>query len=188
MTRNDQEFRDREFETLFTPLRAERVRFRPGFRAAVMRRIREAPRTPLRRAWEWLVTPSTIRLRPAVAGLALAAALLVAALVGPGRNATPAAPPAANGGVPVRFVLVAPQATQVAVTGDFANWDPEGVTMRRAGDGRWIAEVRLEPGVHQYVFVVDGTDWRPDPNAASQVDDGFGQQNSVVLVPEKRAS
>jgi hypothetical protein len=60
--------------------------------------------------------------------------------------------------------------------------------MRPVGDGRWVAELRLLPGVHHYVFVVDGTEWRRDPNAASQVDDGFGQVNSVLLVAEPRSS
>ncbi len=52
----------------------------------------------------------------------------------------------------------------------------------------WVGEIAVPPGLHHYVFVIDGTDWRPDPNAASQVEDGFGQQNSVLLVPIQRAS
>jgi hypothetical protein len=48
-----------------------------------------------------------------------------------------------------------------------------------------VAEIALPPGLHHYVFVIDGAEWRPDPNAASQVDDGFGQRNSVLLVPAR---
>lgn len=187
MTRND-EFRDRELEELFAPLRAEQPRFRPGFRARVMARVRAVSPSPARRFWAWLVTPRPVQLRPAVAGLALAAAVAVVMLSRPDAGAPVPAPAAADARVPVRFIFVAPQASRVAVTGDFAGWDPDGVAMRSEGEGRWVAEVRLHPGVHHYVFVVDGAEWRPDPNASSQVDDGFGQQNSVVLVPEERAS
>jgi hypothetical protein len=183
--------RAREFEALFAAPRAERVRFPTGFRDAVMHRVRQAPRARAWHAWEWIVTPRTFRLSPATVALAAAAVLALVVLTRPGGPADPGATVVT---VPVveqaavRFVFVAPQAARVAVTGGFANWDPDGIPMRSEGDGRWVAEVRLPPGVHQYVFVVDGTEWRPDPNATSQVDDGFGQQNSVLLVPEGRSS
>ena len=46
----------------------------------------------------------------------------------------------------------------------------------------WTALVPMRPGVHDYLFVVDGRGWVPDP-AASQVNDGLGGVNSRVLVP-----
>jgi len=88
-----------------------------------------------------------------------------------------------SGGVATRFVFLAPQARTVVLTGDFVNWDPAGVPLANSGNGIWTAEVLLEPGIHHYVFVVDGKQWQPDPNAAMQVDDGFGQRNSVIVVP-----
>ncbi len=88
-----------------------------------------------------------------------------------------------------RFVFVAPGASQVAVTGDFVNWDPDGIPLASPSrDGVWVAELRLSPGLYHYVFVLDGTEWRPDPNATSQVDDGFGRQNSLLLVPSPQRS
>jgi hypothetical protein len=56
------------------------------------------------------------------------------------------------------------------------------------GTGVWTADVLLPPGVYQYTFIVDGTEWRPDPTAFSQVDDGFGQVNSVVIVSPENAA
>jgi 1,4-alpha-glucan branching enzyme len=83
-----------------------------------------------------------------------------------------------------RFVLVAPEASTVHLTGDFIGWSPEGIALEDPrGTGIWTADVPLPPGVYQYTFVVDGTEWVPDPRAVSQVDDGFGQLNSVVIVP-----
>ncbi len=50
----------------------------------------------------------------------------------------------------------------------------------------WSVTVPLEPGVHDYAFVVDGEQWRPDPLAPS-VDDGFGGTNSrLALLPPDR--
>jgi len=110
-------------------------------------------------------------------------------LIRPGVPAGGPVAPAASLTVPVRLVFVAPQATSVAVTGDFASWDPDGIPLTKPqGDGVWSVELELPPGLHHYVFIVNGTEWRPDPNAASQVDDGFGQKNSVLLVQGRRAS
>jgi 1,4-alpha-glucan branching enzyme len=82
-----------------------------------------------------------------------------------------------------RFVLVAPGASSVHLTGDFLSWSREGIALDDPrGTGVWTADVPLQPGVYQYTFVIDGTEWVPDPRAVSQVDDGFGQVNSVVIV------
>ena len=42
----------------------------------------------------------------------------------------------------------------------------------------------LPAGQHEYMFVVDGERWVPDPLAGRYVDDGFGegQQNSLLIV------
>jgi 1,4-alpha-glucan branching enzyme len=86
--------------------------------------------------------------------------------------------------VATTFVLVAPQASSVHLTGDFLSWSREGIALEDLrGTGIWTADVSLPPGVYQYTFVIDGSEWIPDPRAVSQVDDGFGQLNSVVIVP-----
>jgi hypothetical protein len=56
--------------------------------------------------------------------------------------------------------------------------------MTRTGPGVWTVVVPLEPGIHNYAFIVDGERWVPDPNAPA-VDDGFGGMNSrlAVLAP-----
>lgn len=165
------------------------VRLPPTVRAAVMARIRAEPVPPWIRAWRWLAAP---RLSALAAGGVLAAALGLLLLLRPSAQ-TPAAGPqgatrAAATTVPIRLVFLAPQASSVAVTGDFARWDPEGIPLvKTEGGGVWSVDLELPPGLHHYVFIVNGTEWRPDPNAASQVDDGFGRKNSVLLVPGPRA-
>lgn len=156
---------------------------RAGFRASVLRAI-ERERPPLwKRALAWWLEPHPVRIRPAVGALAMASAVLLFLWSGQGPDGEPADVSAPIQMV-TRFVLVAPEASSVRLTGDFVGWSAEGIALEDPrGTGIWSADVPLQPGVYQYTFVVNGTEWVPDPRAVSQVDDGFGQLNSVVIVP-----
>jgi hypothetical protein len=177
-----------EFERIVGALERERVLLPPEVRAAVMARVRAAAESPWRRTWHWATAP---RLSPLVGALAAAAGVALV-LLWPSPKATmPSMARRAVGAVvtSTRFVLLAPAARNVAITGDWVHWDPKGIPLRSPQhDGVWVAEITVPPGLHHYVFIIDGTEWRPDPNAASQVDDGFGQRNSVLLVPAQKAS
>jgi hypothetical protein len=81
----------------------------------------------------------------------------------------------------VKFVLIAPQAARVAVVGDFNGWDDTKTPAVRQPDGTWSTFVTLRPGRHVYSFIVDGQ-FIPDPTAPMAPDDGFGQNNSVIVV------
>jgi hypothetical protein len=84
--------------------------------------------------------------------------------------------------LPVRFSLSAPSAARVSIVGDFNNWNPATLPMRRSVDGRvWEVEVRLPLGRYNYAFMVDGRLAR-DPGAPSTTDDDFGTPNSVLMV------
>ncbi len=96
--------------------------------------------------------------------------------------ATP--PPVPNGGAKaakVSIELVKPEAKQVSVAGSFNHWQPERSPLRPAGNGRWIGDLAVGPGRHEYLFVVDGQ-WVPDPNAKESVENPFGGRNSVMTV------
>jgi 1,4-alpha-glucan branching enzyme len=87
------------------------------------------------------------------------------------------------GTVLVRFELVAPQAGRVALAGSFNNWNDSTILFSESSEtGRWAVTVPLPPGEHEYLFVVDGERWIPDPEAHAQVDDGFGNLNSMIVV------
>ena len=80
----------------------------------------------------------------------------------------------------VRFALKQPGAKQVALAGDFNQWNPAPLTASVGEDGVFAVEVPLGEGTYSYNFVVDGQRWVPDPAADRWVDDGFGQRNSVI--------
>ena len=83
----------------------------------------------------------------------------------------------------MQFVFAAENAQSVAVAGDFNQWQPTTGELRDAdGDGVWTALVAVDPGLHKYMFVVDGEEWVTDPRADSYVDDGFGMRNALIAV------
>lgn len=161
----------------------------PWLETRVMAEIEALPEEgPVARAWSWLVRPAPIRVPP-LAGLALAAALALV-IVLPGRRgpATPDDPLQTAGTdgneavVYVQFVLEAPTATSVAVAGDFSEWEPAFTLEDVDGDGVWTGRVPVQPGVHTYMFLIDGTQWQTDPRAERYADDGFGGRNAVLAV------
>ena len=84
----------------------------------------------------------------------------------------------------VRFVLVAPSATRLALVGDFNRWDAAATPMLAASEstGVWTATVPLRTGAHRYAFVLDDTGRVADP-AAAERSDSAGRPYSVVTVP-----
>jgi 1,4-alpha-glucan branching enzyme len=82
---------------------------------------------------------------------------------------------------PVHFEYVDPSARKVCLAGSFNNWQPESAQMTPAGGGRWVKDLALLPGSHEYRLVVDGR-WMTDPRATRTRPNPFGEQNSVVDV------
>ena len=166
------------------------IRAPTDLKARVMERVmaEQGGRSRVGRLVDSLFTPRTFTLTPAH-GLGLVAAAMAAILVWPGGSGTTTESGKDGHGRATHFVLVAPDVGSVHLTGDFTSWSQEGIPLRDVnGSGTWVADVELDPGVYQYVFIVDGEEWRADPGAAAQVDDGFGQVNSVVMVSDEEES
>ena len=73
----------------------------------------------------------------------------------------------------------------VLLSGDFNGWaataDKADKLLDLGKTGTWTLDKVLDPGVHQYKFLVDG-EWKADPNNPNQTADGFGGHNSVIKV------
>ena len=81
----------------------------------------------------------------------------------------------------VSVEFIKPDAKQVCVAGSFNEWKPESAPLSLKGNGRWVGDLTVQPGRHEYLFVVDGQ-WIPDPNAHETVQNPFGGKNSVMIV------
>jgi 1,4-alpha-glucan branching enzyme len=79
------------------------------------------------------------------------------------------------------FICRAPQAQQVALVGDFNDWDPSAHPMIRQPDGQWAAGLELNHGYHQYLFLVDGAPVL-DPNASGKTRNEHNEPVSLVAV------
>ena len=156
--------------------------------AAVRRRAAPSA-APSGNPVRWLFEPRPMRVRPIWAPAFAIAALLALWLLPRSVSTPPAdvsvATVAAHDTVFVHFELSAPAAHAVAVAGSFNGWNTNALQLVRTASGAWSATIALPVGEHRYQFVVDGTRWVPDPAAQSQVDDGFGGTNSVIVVGPK---
>jgi len=71
----------------------------------------------------------------------------------------------------------------VAIAGDFNSWNPgDNLLEDPDGDGIWTGTLKLKPGRYEYMFVLDGKKWVPDPNALRYVKDGFGNKNAILEI------
>jgi 1,4-alpha-glucan branching enzyme len=87
-----------------------------------------------------------------------------------------------------QFSCHAPDARTVFVAGTFNNWDLLAAPMTRIADGTWTATLPLEPGHHEFKFVVDG-EWCCEPGCETAyygcpkcVPNSSGTMNRVIEV------
>jgi hypothetical protein len=168
----------------------------------VLARVRQDDRMPnaRRRALRrWLGEPRVRR--AAVAAVAAAAVLTLylrdstdeatgsqssdAVVLAPAADySTPVVDAAAADRMVAReFAIETADAQQVALVGDFNQWNPERHRLHRdEHSARWYITVRLRTGLHKYAFIVDDSVWTPDPSAVRTVDRDFGVTSSLVLV------
>ncbi|MCB9600952.1 MAG: DUF1592 domain-containing protein [Sandaracinus sp.] len=96
-----------------------------------------------------------------------------------GGGTTPSADPCTDG---TTFRFTPSRAvSSVSVAGSFNGWDASAWPMRDEG-GTWTLTRVVPEGSYEYKFVLDGSEWVPDPSATATTPDGFGGVNSVVVV------
>lgn len=167
----------------------------PEFCSNVMRAITTKPRPWTARLHDLLFTRKTLQwnLAGAMASVfvIVTAGILtiqwhttsapVSAPLAMASNTAPAAMSVPASTALVRFQLSMPTASEVAVVGDFSQWQQQ-FQLKRVADGTWATDIPLPPGTYEYVFVVDQQQWVTDPRAKIHRDDGFGNKNAVLTV------
>lgn len=155
-------------ETVMATLRARAV---PSARPSVWRRLAALASTPI---------------RPTLAAATLAAVLVGVSAIGvavrgsgDGTRVAKIEPLE----IPVLFELDLPDAAQVNLAGDFNGWNAAATPLsKHPMTGRWVATLSLAPGWHEYLFVVDGVHWIPDPTAITKLVTGEGDTSSAIFV------
>lgn len=75
-------------------------------------------------------------------------------------------------------------AKEVALLGEFNNWDPSDFAMRKLKDGSFTKTIELEVGnEYQFRYLVDGERWINEPEADKFIHSGVAaEENSVVAL------
>lgn len=82
----------------------------------------------------------------------------------------------------IAFEYFDPSATVVTLVGDFNKWDLKARPLKRDAGRLWKVTVRLEPGIYQYKFVVNGERWEEDPLNLHRILNEHGTYNSIRKV------
>jgi hypothetical protein len=76
------------------------------------------------------------------------------------------------------------EAKNVFITGDFTNYSPEGIRMKKGRDG-WETSVYLAKGKHDYSYTVDGEKMRDPTNKDWEFDATRSKQSVLWIDPNK---
>ena len=142
-----------------------------------------------RRAYLWAQTPKTIRLTPlklAPVAAVLFVAILLSSLLFFRQKEAPYFQSSEGRPIVVVFSLNLSGVQSVSVVGTFNAWKPQGYEMQPDRElKRWSLAVSLPEGRYEYMFLVDGQKMILDPEALIHQEDGFGNQNSVLVLRRK---
>ncbi len=73
---------------------------------------------------------------------------------------------------------------KVNLIGDFNNWNPYSLPMKKDKSGYWEIDVDIPPGLYAYQFIVDGK-YIKDPLGQSMMVDRFDYEMSLLEIPGK---
>ena len=157
----------------------------PELYTKVIREIELLKQTPEKGKWWFRVPHRQLYPAPVVLGAVLLLLLVTGIIV-----VRPTRPvsgivmeqggPSGNGRRMTHFRIACHDARQVAVVGDFNGWDTAKDQLVKNRDGVWEIDMHIDKGWYQYLFLVDGTEWRLNPADGRQVPDGFGGFNMVL--------
>jgi 1,4-alpha-glucan branching enzyme len=81
----------------------------------------------------------------------------------------------------VEFTYTAPDAKKVFLAGEFNNWDPESLPMKKGKDGVWRTKIKLAPGRYEYKFFADNA-WVEHLPGVELSSNPLGSQNFIHWV------
>lgn len=81
--------------------------------------------------------------------------------------------------VKVTFSVPMGDVKSVALVGDFNSWDANKGQLNKQDDV-WTGTFYVSPGRYQYMLIVNGNQWIPDPNSKEYMNDGYGSKNSLL--------
>ena len=71
--------------------------------------------------------------------------------------------------------------TNVAITGDFIGWNPEGIPLVFE-NGLWSITIYLNKGLYQYKYILNNSKYIHDPYGQATAPDGKGGRNSIIEI------
>lgn len=80
----------------------------------------------------------------------------------------------------IKFELIEPEANSVYLVGSFNNWSTIATPMKKTQDS-WTINMKLIPGIHEYLFYVDGI-WKNDPKGTDFKNNPYGARNNTIIV------
>ncbi len=146
-----------------------------GFASRVMAALPDKPRLTWRDRLKSFWPERRFWVLPAVSG-ALAMLIIMSGI-------TLFHAPSKTGLIPVILDLYAPSAKQVELVGTFSNWAPKAFRLKGPdATGYWAIAVKLPPGRYEYAFLINGSQVVPDDDGEGLRPDGFGHENSLLLL------
>jgi 1,4-alpha-glucan branching enzyme len=74
-------------------------------------------------------------------------------------------------------------AEEVALCGEFNDWDVEANPMKKLKSGEFSATVSLDAGnTYRYRYLIDGERWENDWDAEEYAPNEFGAEDSIITV------
>lgn len=167
-----------ELKEMFDALRSVSMIAVPNdFTYRVMERINKLGRNSIAEWFDFIFTPRVLRWNVAVV-------FSLFLLAGIGIYMLPNSRFGNGEIINVKFQLELPRdhngINTISLAGDFNGWDTKSMILNPADNNKWIIDVPLKRGRYQYMFVIDGREWMPDPKAKRFVNDGFGGKNSLL--------
>lgn len=82
-----------------------------------------------------------------------------------------------------RFRIHVPGASRVELLGTFTGWHDGPIDLDRMGDGWFEVDLEIEPGDHEFQYLIDSRTWLADYAAGGVRLNRFGTWVSLLHIP-----